>query len=138
MKKQWYEKRIVLTYGTFDMLHIGHINLLRRAKALGHFLIVGLSTDRFNKVKGKISFFRYEDRKKILSSLKFVDMIIPETCWGQKIKDVIAFEVDVFVIGDDWRGKFDFLKQYCEVKYLPRTKNISTYLLKKKLAYPLN
>ena len=101
----------VITYGTFDLLHYGHINLLRRAKALGDYLIVALSTDEFNlKEKNKKSYFSYEERKLILESIRYVDLIIPEENWEQKKTDVIKYDIDVFVIGDDWKGKFDFLK----------------------------
>lgn len=118
--------RKVITYGTFDLLHHGHILLLQRAKALGDHLIVALSTDSFNEGKGKISFFPYEQRKLILESIKYVDEIIAEHSWEQKKTDVQQLEIDVFVIGDDWRGKFDFLKPFCEVVYLPRTEHISS------------
>ncbi|SEF55566.1 Glycerol-3-phosphate cytidylyltransferase [Caloramator fervidus] len=123
----------VITYGTFDMLHYGHINLLRRAKELGDYLIVGLSTDEFNRQKNKISYFNYEERKKYLEAIKYVDEIIPEDSWDQKIDDIIKYKIDVFVMGDDWKGKFDFLKEYCEVIYLPRTPVISTTLLKQNI-----
>lgn len=119
--------RTILTYGTFDLLHIGHINLLRRAKNLGDRLIVALSTDEFNRVeKNKICTNNYADRKVILESLRFVDLVIPEENWEQKTTDVDKYNVDVFVIGDDWKGHFDYLKAKCEVVYLPRTANIST------------
>jgi glycerol-3-phosphate cytidylyltransferase len=119
--------RTILTYGTFDLLHIGHINLLRRAKNLGDRLIVALSTDEFNRVgKNKTCTNNYADRKVILESLRFVDLVIPEETWEQKATDVDKYNVDVFVIGDDWKGHFDFLKAKCEVVYLPRTANIST------------
>ena len=120
----------VLTYGTYDILHIGHINLLRRARALGDYLVVGLSTDEFNSVKHKMSFFPYKQRKIILESVRYVDMVIPENDWDQKILDVKKHNIDIFVMGDDWKGKFDFLKEYCEVVYLKRTKDISTTMLK--------
>jgi glycerol-3-phosphate cytidylyltransferase len=126
-------KKIVLTYGTFDLLHIGHINLLKRAKALGDYLIVAISTDEFNAIKHKQAFYSFEDRKKILESIKYVDLVIPETCWEQKIEDIKKYNVDIFVIGDDWKGKFDELKKYCKVIYLPRTPNISTTLIKGEL-----
>lgn len=123
--------RTILTYGTFDLLHIGHINLLRRARALGDKLIVGLSTDEFNGVeKNKTCVNCYADRKVILESLRFVDQVIPEECWEQKATDVEKYGVDVFTIGDDWQGHFDFLKDQCEVIYLPRTTNISTTEIK--------
>ena len=125
----------IITYGTFDLLHYGHINLLRRAKALGDDLIVALSTDEFNwNSKQKKCYFTYEQRKQLLESIRYVDLVIPETCWEQKISDIKEFKVDTFVIGDDWKGKFDFLKDYCEVVYLPRTPEISTTQIKKELA----
>jgi glycerol-3-phosphate cytidylyltransferase len=123
----------VLTYGTFDLLHFGHINLLSRAKDLGDYLIVGLSTDEFNKGKNKQAYHSFENRKLILESIRFVDEVIPENTWDQKIKDVIKYDIDVFVMGDDWKGKFDFLKEYCEVVYLPRTIGISTSQIKDDL-----
>lgn len=123
----------VLTYGTYDLLHYGHINLLQRAKAMGDYLIVGLSTDEFNSLKGKKCYFSYNERKKMLEALRCVDLVIEENCWEQKINDVKEFKVDVFVMGDDWKGKFDFLKDYCEVVYLPRTPEISTTQIKKDL-----
>lgn len=128
--------RTVITYGTFDLLHYGHINLLRRAKQLGDYLIVCLSTDEFNKEKGKISFFNYEQRKLLLESIRYVDMVIPETCWEQKTEDIKKYGVDVFVIGDDWKGKFDFLKnEGVEVIYLERTPDISTTIIKNDLGH---
>ncbi|MCR4777439.1 MAG: glycerol-3-phosphate cytidylyltransferase [Lachnospiraceae bacterium] len=123
----------VITYGTFDLLHIGHINLLRRAKALGDYLIVAVSTDEFNAGKHKEAYHSFEDRKAILEAIKYVDEVIPETTWDQKIKDVQDNNVDVFVMGNDWEGKFDFLKDYCEVVYLPRTEGISTTKIKNDL-----
>ncbi|MBJ6361619.1 glycerol-3-phosphate cytidylyltransferase [Paenibacillus sp. GCM10012307] len=123
----------ILTYGTFDMLHYGHINLLQKAKQLGDYLIVGLSTDEFNNNKGKKSFFSYETRKVLLESIRYVDLVIPEKNWEQKIIDVKEYKVDTFVIGDDWSGKFDFLSQYCEVKYLQRTPEVSTSQIKELL-----
>jgi len=126
-------KKIIITYGTFDMFHIGHLNLLKRAKELGDYLIVAVSTDEFNELKGKKTLFPYEHRAEIVKNIKYVDLVIPETCWEQKIEDVKKYSVDIFVIGEDWKGKFDFLKEYCEVVYLPRTKGISTTQLKKSL-----
>jgi len=123
----------VITYGTFDLLHYGHINLLKRAKEEGDYLIVALSNDEFNAVKGKKSYFSYEQRKALLEAIRYVDLVIPEENWEQKISDVQTYNVDVFVIGDDWEGKFDFLKDYCEVKYLSRTPEISTTKIKKDL-----
>ena len=116
----------VITYGTFDVLHYGHINLLKRAKALGDYLIVALSSDEFNAIKNKQSYYTYEQRKMILEACRFVDLVIPENNWEQKIKDVKKYQVDIFVMGDDWNGKFDFLKDYCEVVYLPRTPDVSS------------
>ena len=123
----------VITYGTFDILHIGHINLLKRAKSLGDKLIVGLSSDEFNAKKHKSSLLNYDNRKVVLESIRYVDMVIPETNWEQKIIDVQKYNIDIFVIGDDWQGKFDFLKDYCQVIYLPRTDGISTTQIKDEL-----
>ncbi|RBP94362.1 glycerol-3-phosphate cytidylyltransferase [Cytobacillus firmus] len=123
----------VLTYGTFDLLHWGHINLLKRAKDLGDYLIVAISTDEFNKLKNKKSYHNYENRKLILESIKYVDEVIPEDNWEQKVQDVISNNIDIFVMGDDWEGKFDFLQEYCKVVYLPRTKGISTTQIKEDL-----
>lgn len=123
----------VITYGTFDLLHYGHINILRRAKELGDWLVVALSSDEFNAIKGKKSFFPYEQRKKLLEAIRYVDEVIPENEWDQKIGDVKTHHIDIFVMGDDWTGKFDFLKDYCEVVYLPRTPEISTTQIKEKL-----
>ena len=125
----------VITYGTFDLLHYGHINLLRRAKALGDYLIVALSTDEFNwESKQKRCYFTYEQRKMLLEAVRYVDLVIPEESWEQKRSDVREFRVDTFVMGDDWKGKFDFLKEEgVEVVYLPRTPEISTTAIKKDL-----
>ena len=124
----------VITYGTYDLLHFGHINLLKRAKKLGDYLIVALSTDEFNlKEKNKKSYFSYNKRKDLLESIRYVDLVIPEESWDQKISDIKELKIDTFVIGDDWKGKFDFLKEYCEVVYLPRTPEISTTQIKKDL-----
>lgn len=123
----------VITYGTFDLLHWGHINLLRRAKELGDYLIVAVSTDEFNELKHKQAFHSYENRKLILEAIKYVDEVIPENTWTQKIEDVINYDVSIFVMGDDWEGEFDFLKTHCEVVYLPRTSGISTSDIKDKL-----
>lgn len=124
----------VITYGTFDLLHYGHINLLRRAKAMGDYLIVALSTDEFNwDEKHKVCFFSYEERKTLLEALRYVDLVIPETCWEQKRSDILEYKIDTFVMGDDWEGKFDFLKDICTVEYLERTPEISTTDIKKKL-----
>ena len=124
----------VITYGTFDLLHAGHINLLRRAKELGDYLIVVVSTDEFNwEQKQKKCYFSYEERKKLVEAVRYVDLVIPETSWEQKINDVKEYHVDTFVMGDDWKGKFDFLIDYCEVVYLPRTEGISTTKIKEDL-----
>ena len=124
----------VITYGTFDLLHYGHINLLQRAKALGDYLIVALSTDEFNEQsKGKVTYFSYEERKRLFEAIRYVDLVITEENWGQKISDVKEFKVDTFVMGNDWEGKFDFLKDYCEVVYLKRTPEISTTKIKSDL-----
>lgn len=133
-KREKKEKSIpmkkVITYGTFDLLHKGHINILRRAKELGDHLTVVISSDEFNAVKGKTSFMPFEDRKYILEAVKYVDAVLPENDWEQKISDVVDNQIDVFVMGHDWEGKFDFLKDYCEVIYLPRTEGISTTKIK--------
>ena len=126
--------KTVLTYGTFDLFHVGHIRLLKRLKALGDRLIVCVSTDDFNSLKGKKSFFSYEERSEIVSSCKYVDFVIPEHNWEQKKKDIIDNSVDIFAMGDDWKGKFDYLNDICEVIYLERTENISTTDIKNKLA----
>ena len=124
----------VITYGTFDLLHYGHINLLRRAKQLGDYLIVCLSTDEFNsKEKNKETYFEYKDRKQLLEAIRYVDLVIPEESWEQKERDIEKYEIDVFVMGNDWEGRFDFLKQKCEVFYLPRTDEISTTKIRNDL-----
>ena len=128
-------KRII-TYGTYDLLHYGHIKLLQHAKALGDYLIVGLSTDEFNwNEKHKKCYFTYEERKEMLEALRCVDLVIPEENWEQKKEDMHLYHIDTFVIGDDWKGKFDFLKdEGVEVIYLPRTPEISTTQIKHDLA----
>lgn len=120
----------VITYGTFDLFHIGHLNLLKRAKELGDYLIVGVSTDEFNRIKGKECQICDKDRMQIVEAIRYVDEVIPESSWDQKSKDIQEHDVDIFVMGDDWKGKFDDLKEYCEVVYLPRTEGISTTQLK--------
>ncbi len=127
-------KKKILTYGTFDVLHRGHINLLKRARALGDYLVVALSSDGFNKIKGKTSVFPYAERKLILENLWMVDLVIPERTWSQKPKDIKRLGIDTFVMGDDWVGKFDELKAFCEVVYLPRTTGISTTQIKERMA----
>lgn len=123
----------VITYGTFDLIHHGHINILQRAKDLGDYLIVGLSSDEFNALKGKAAYHPYEERKMILEAIKYVDEVIPEHNWGQKVSDIQEHNADVFVMGSDWEGKFDELKEHCEVIYLPRTEGISTSKIKTDL-----
>lgn len=125
--------KTVITYGTFDLFHIGHLNLLRRLRSLGDQLIVAVSTDEFNLNKSKTSFSNYADRCEIIAALKYVDLVIPEHSWDQKILDIQQYNVDIFGIGDDWLGKFDFLEPYCQVLYLPRTPNISSSQIKKIL-----
>ena len=124
----------VITYGTFDLLHYGHIELLKRAKQLGDYLIVALSTDEFNtNEKNKKTYFAYEVRKEMLEAIRYVDLVIPEKNWDQKSTDIEKYNCDVFVMGNDWEGKFDFLKEQCEVVYLPRTPEISTTKIKQDL-----
>ena len=126
----------VITYGTFDLLHYGHINLLKRAKALGDYLIVGLSTNEFNRLeKNKECYFDYEKRKSLLEAIRYVDLVIPEENWEQKVSDIEKYHADVFVIGEDWQRKFDYLSDLVgvEVVYLPRTKEISTSKIKNDL-----
>ncbi len=126
-------KKVVLTYGTFDMFHIGHLELLKRLSALGSKLIVAVSSDEFNLVKGKKTIIPYDQRAAIVESIQYVDMVIPEHDWEQKVKDIQKYNVDIFSMGHDWEGKFDELKEYCEVVYLPRTEGISTTQLKASL-----
>ena len=123
----------VITYGTVDLIHYGHINLLERAKKMGDYLIVGLSTNEFNEQKNKKCFFSYEERKRLLEAIRYVDLVIPEEAWEQKKRDIELFQIDTFVIGDDWTGKFDELKSLCEVVYLSRTPEISTTKIKREL-----
>ena len=127
--------RRVITDGTFDLLHYGHINLLQRAKQLGDYLIVALSTDEFNlDQKQKKCYFTYEQRKELLEAIRYVDLVIPEINWDQKVSDMHEYHVDVFVMGDDWKGKFDYLAdEGVEVVYLPRTPEISTSQIKHDL-----
>ncbi|EAG1748603.1 glycerol-3-phosphate cytidylyltransferase [Listeria monocytogenes] len=123
----------VITYGTFDLIHWGHIRLLERAKALGDYLIVAISTDEFNRIKHKEAYHNFEHRKLILEAIRYVDEVIPESNWEQKLEDVKNRDIDIFVMGDDWEDEFDFLKPYCEVVYLPRTDGISTSKIKDDL-----
>ena len=132
----------ILTYGTFDLLHYGHIRILKRAKERGDYLVVALSTDEFNETKGKKAYHNYETRKKMLEAIRYVDLVIPEENWEQKVDDVKKFEIDELVMGDDWAGstKFDYLKDYCELTFLSRTEGISTSQIKNdlKLQKPIN
>ncbi len=125
----------VLTYGTFDLLHYGHIRLLKRAKELGDYLIVALSTDEFNALKGKKAFHDYETRKMMLEAIRYVDLVIPEENWEQKINDIKEYHVDICVMGSDWAGsnKFDYLRDYCDLRFLDRTEGISTTKIKEEL-----
>lgn len=134
--------RRVLTYGTYDLLHYGHIRLLQRAKALGDYLIVALSTEEFNELKGKKTYHNYETRKMMLEAIRYVDLVIPEENWEQKVDDVKKYQVDVVVMGSDWAGseRFEYLRKYCDVVYLDRTEGISTTKIKEdlKLQQPVN
>ena len=125
----------ILTYGTFDLLHYGHIRILQRAKEMGDYLVVALSTDEFNATKGKKAYHSYETRKKMLEAIRYVDLVIPENNWEQKVQDIKDYKIDVVVMGDDWAGsdKFDYLKEYCEVKFLERTPGVSTTMIKNDL-----
>ena len=125
----------VLTYGTYDLLHYGHIRLLKRAKELGDYLIVGLSTERFNELTGKKTYHNYNTRKEMLEAIRYVDLVIPEENWEQKINDIKEYKVDVVVMGSDWANsdRFEYLRDYCEVVYLDRTEGISTTKIKKDL-----
>lgn len=125
----------ILTYGTFDLLHYGHIRLLKRAKELGDYLIVAISTDEFNNIKNKKAYHDYKTRKEMLEAIRYVDLVIPEKNWEQKIEDVKTYKVDVVVMGSDWAGsdKFEPLKEYCQVVYLDRTEGVSTTKIKREL-----
>lgn len=126
--------KTVITYGTFDLFHIGHVNLLKRAKSLGDRLIVAVSSDDFNRQKGKTTLVPYEHRRAVVESCRYVDQVIAEHNWQQKAEDIEKYQVDVFVMGDDWHGKFDELKQHCDVVYLPRTRDISSTAIKQAMA----
>ena len=125
----------VLTYGTFDLLHYGHIRILKRAKELGDYLVVALSTDEFNAIKGKTAYHNYEKRKNMLEAIRYVDLVIPENNWEQKVQDIKDYKIDVVVMGSDWADsdKFDYLKEYCEVVFLERTPGVSTTQIKNDL-----
>ena len=127
------KKKVILTYGTFDMFHIGHLKLLKRLSALGDELIVAVSSDAFNELKGKKTIIPYKQRAEIVEAIKYVDKVIPEENWEQKVEDIKKYSVDTFAMGHDWEGKFDVLKEYCDVVYLPRTEGISTTDLKQQL-----
>jgi glycerol-3-phosphate cytidylyltransferase len=129
IKKELMNKRVI-TYGTFDLFHIGHLNLLQRLKSLGTELVVAVSTDEFNSLKGKKTIIPFEHRVEIVKNIKCVDNVIAENSWEQKIEDIKKYNIDIFAMGDDWEGKFDFLKEYCEVIYLDRTKDISSSSIK--------
>jgi choline-phosphate cytidylyltransferase/glycerol-3-phosphate cytidylyltransferase len=125
----------VLTYGTFDLLHHGHVRLLKRAKALGDYLVVAVSTDEFNEGKGKHACHDYASRKEVVESVRYVDLVIPEASWEQKLDDVKRYKIDIVVMGDDWAGsdRFDYLKEHCELVFLPRTDGVSTTEIKEDL-----
>ena len=125
----------VITYGTFDLFHFGHLEILRRAKDLGDYLVVAVSSDTFNLIKGKKSFSPLEQRKKIVEAITYVDKVIIEENWEQKRQDIIENKIDIFTIGDDWKGKFDDLKDVCKVVYMPRTPDISSSKFKKSISY---
>jgi len=127
------QKKIVVTYGTFDLFHIGHLRLIERAKEYADSLIVFVSTDEFNQQKGKQCLFPYEQRAEIIAGCRCVDKVFPEHCWEQKIEDIEKLGISTFVMGDDWQGKFDFLKPYCDVIYLPRTSCISSAHIKQSM-----
>jgi glycerol-3-phosphate cytidylyltransferase len=120
----------ILTYGTYDLFHYGHLRLLQRARELGDFLIVGVSSDEFNIGKHKQCVYPYQERAAIVEAIRYVDLVIPEQTWDQKVRDVVDYKVDIFVMGSDWEGQFDFLKEHCRVLYLPRTPSISSTEIK--------
>jgi glycerol-3-phosphate cytidylyltransferase len=126
--------KTIITYGTFDLFHFGHVRLFKRLKRLGDKLIVGVSTDEFNALKGKAAFFNFQQRQEIVAACKYVDEVIAENNWHQKRNDIIRLNADIFAIGDDWKGKFDDLSDICNVFYLERTQQISTTEIKNNLA----
>jgi glycerol-3-phosphate cytidylyltransferase len=127
--------RTIITYGTFDLFHIGHVNILKRARQLGDRLIVAISSDEFNALKGKKSFYSYSDRKQIVEACRYVDSVIQENNWEQKITDIAKYKVNTLVMGDDWSGKFDHFSNLCEIVYLSRTPGISSSHIKKELSH---
>jgi glycerol-3-phosphate cytidylyltransferase len=133
----WYDSdcklKIILTYGTYDLFHYGHVRLLKRARALGDSLFVGLSSDSFNALKNKQAFMTYEEREELLMSCRFVDRVFPENTWEQKADDIVRYKASVLVMGDDWAGKFDHFSHLCEVNYLERTPQISSTMLRSGL-----
>jgi glycerol-3-phosphate cytidylyltransferase len=130
--------KTVITYGTFDILHPGHVELLKKAKEMGDYLIVGISTDEFNEIKGKEAYNSYENRKSMIEAIKYVDMIIPEEYWEQKIDDIQKYNIDILVMGDDWKGsdKFTYLEDFVDVVFIPRIGNLSSTKVKRDLADP--
>ena len=126
--------KTIITYGTFDMFHIGHLRLLERLSQLAERVIVAVSTDAFNEQKGKKVLIPYEQRAAIVQAIEYVDLVIPEENWQQKSTDIATYNVDIFAMGDDWAGQFDFIKSQCEVVYLERTQDVSTTALKKSLS----
>ena len=123
----------IITYGTYDLFHIGHLRLLKMVKSLSKNLIVGVSTDEFNTKKSKKTIIPYDQRKEIIENIKCVDLVIPEISWEQKVDDIKKYSINAFAMGSDWKGKFDFLRDYCEVIYLPRTENISSTEIKMQI-----
>lgn len=123
----------VITYGTFDLFHVGHVRLLRRLRSLGDRLVVGISSDEFNAGKGKVSVMPYEHRAEIVGSMQYVDAVFPEQSWDQKRQDIVRENATIFAMGDDWVGKFDHLSDLCDVLYLPRTRDISSTEIKQLL-----
>ena len=124
------KRRTLITYGTFDLFHVGHVRLLKRIKERGDKLIVAVSTDEFNLLKGKKTIIPFDQRVEIVKAIRYVDKVIPENNWEQKRNDIKKYNVDEFVMGDDWKGKFDDLKDLCDMTYMPRTKDTSTSLKK--------
>ncbi|WP_312224753.1 adenylyltransferase/cytidyltransferase family protein [Stutzerimonas nitrititolerans] len=125
--------KTVITYGTFDMFHVGHLRLLKRMRDLGERVIVAVSTDEFNVLKGKRALVPYEERREIIEALRCVDLVIPECTWEQKAEDIRKYDVGLFVMGSDWVGNFDYLNELCEVVYLERTHGVSSTELRESL-----